>query len=207
METDASQFSANITSECPISPLEMKFMYIEQLMSLEQDFLSCMHFGIRKYLKPLQYCILTRYEHTTLFTNIDMLARFSKANLKSMRDNAAPDDSQTSEDQHMMLYLPATIQKQCKAYQLYGKQLEMSNKLLKELNQNKSFRDFVKSQHTTGEHCRSQPSEQCPSIQEFINRPALHIQQLYTALHNILSVTPRDSHDAPLLVRVTDAIF
>ncbi|BFZ05897.1 hypothetical protein BsWGS_08936 [Bradybaena similaris] len=204
MDTDSSQLSASITSECPASPVELKFMYIEQLMFLEHGFVKSMQLGIRKYLKPLHDSILTRFQHEAIFMNIDKIVKYSEANLKSMRENAAPDDSQTSEDQHMMLYLPAAvydleIQKQCQAYQYYGKELHMSNRLVADLSQKRSFRDFVNSQHAR--------HEGCPSIQEFVNRPALHIQQLYTALHNILTVTPPDSYDAAMLVRVIDTIF
>lgn len=71
METDSSQLSANITSECPASPMELKFMYIEQLMILEHDFVKSMQLGIRKYLKPLHDSILTRFQHEAIFMNIN----------------------------------------------------------------------------------------------------------------------------------------
>uniref|UniRef100_A0A1B0A1A7 DH domain-containing protein n=1 Tax=Glossina pallidipes TaxID=7398 RepID=A0A1B0A1A7_GLOPL len=162
-------------SIAPISDNRRKFLL--QLISREQNFMSALHFGMQRFVQPLQERkdLITPNDHRTLFQNIDELLRISEDILEQL----CHDDQEPQMNFASRVYLSKTTAI-CAAYKKYCNGIKRADCVLvnKSRQTGSEFISFITEPPVPRKR---------PDLTMFIHRPLQHFREILKLMQLLAS--------------------
>uniref|UniRef100_A0A1A9VWN3 DH domain-containing protein n=1 Tax=Glossina austeni TaxID=7395 RepID=A0A1A9VWN3_GLOAU len=163
------------SSIAPISDNRRKFLL--QLISREQNFMSALHFGMQRFVQPLQERkdLITPNDHRTLFQNIDELLRISEDILEQL----CHDDQEPQMNFASRVYLSKTTAI-CAAYKKYCNGIKRADCVLvnKSRQTGSEFISFITEPPVPRKR---------PDLTMFIHRPLQHFREILKLMQLLAS--------------------
>ncbi|XP_036338749.1 uncharacterized protein LOC118748435 [Rhagoletis pomonella] len=148
-----------------------------QLISREQNFIAALHFGMQRFVQPLQERkdLISPSDHRTLFQNIDELVRISEDILEQLCN----DDQEPQMNFASRVYLSKTTAI-CAAYKKYCNGIKRADCVLvnKSRQMGSEFVAFI---------TEPQVPRKRPDLTMFIHRPLQHFREILKLMQLLAS--------------------
>ncbi|CAH1786293.1 unnamed protein product [Owenia fusiformis] len=179
----------------------MRQQDINDLITLEREFVMSMQHGIQRFSRPLRHRLISPHEHATLFQNIEKLVLISECHLRQLREQSilysdVPDQTIGFVDTVGGTYVHK-IQVLCDAYEIYSRGLRRAESLLADLKKYNEFNTFLQEQDSFNQKLM---------LEDFIRQPILFIRQFYRQINVIASSTAELHYDFIDLDNVVQAM-
>uniref|UniRef100_A0A1I8NSQ2 Uncharacterized protein n=1 Tax=Stomoxys calcitrans TaxID=35570 RepID=A0A1I8NSQ2_STOCA len=161
-----------------ISPItDNRRRFLLQLISREQNFMSALHFGMQRFVQPLQERkdLITPNDHRTLFQNMDELLRISEDILEQL----CHDDQEPQMNFASRVYLSKTTAI-CAAYKKYCNGIKRADCVLvnKSRQTGSEFVAFITEPPVPRKR---------PDLTMFIHRPLQHFREILKLMQLLAS--------------------
>ena len=140
--------------------------FLDDLISLEEEYVREMQAGIQAFSRPLRHCILTPYQHAHLFQNVEKLATISEFHLRSLKSSQG----------NVGDVYESKVKVLSEAYEHYCKGIHEAFRLLSSLGQFTEFTQFIQNIPSDSNQL---------SLEEFLRLPVLHLHNLTQQLDDV----------------------